>query len=66
MNEHQGLKSQLEQKAIKAKNAEAENKMLVDRWMFQKMQDAERLNEVWTVWYIVVTIMCKHRIKRCH
>lgn len=31
---------------VKAKNAEAENKMLVDRWMLQKMQDAERLNEV--------------------
>ncbi|KAG4131933.1 hypothetical protein ERO13_D09G245500v2 [Gossypium hirsutum] len=45
MIEHQQLKAQLEQMAIKAKNAEAENKMLVDRWMLQKMQDAERLNE---------------------
>ncbi|XVF49727.1 hypothetical protein PTKIN_Ptkin04bG0036500 [Pterospermum kingtungense] len=45
MSEHQELKSQLEQLTIKAKNAEAENKMLVDRWMLQKMQDAERLNE---------------------
>ncbi|TYI12522.1 hypothetical protein ES332_A09G283600v1 [Gossypium tomentosum] len=45
MVEHQELKAQLEQMAIKAKNAEAENKMLVDRWMLQKMQDAERLNE---------------------
>lgn len=53
MIEHQELKAQLEQMAIKAKNAEAENKMLVDRWMLQKMQDAERLNEVW---YIVVTL----------
>ncbi|XVF11635.1 hypothetical protein REPUB_Repub08aG0044300 [Reevesia pubescens] len=45
MSEHHELKSQLEQLTIKAKNAEAENKMLVDRWMLQKMQDAERLNE---------------------
>ncbi|XVE54569.1 hypothetical protein DITRI_Ditri03aG0091900 [Diplodiscus trichospermus] len=45
MSEHQELKGQLEQLTIKAKNAEAENKMLVDRWMLQKMQDAERLNE---------------------
>ncbi|XWS37176.1 hypothetical protein CRYUN_Cryun19dG0020300 [Craigia yunnanensis] len=45
MSEHQELKAQLEQLTIKAKNAEAENKMLVDRWMLQKMQDAERLNE---------------------
>ncbi|XVF08792.1 hypothetical protein REPUB_Repub07fG0033500 [Reevesia pubescens] len=45
MSEHQELKAQLEQLTLKAKNAEAENKMLVDRWMLQKMQDAERLNE---------------------
>ena len=49
MSEHQELKAQLEQLTIKAKNAEAENKMLVDRWMLQKMQDAERLNEVWYI-----------------
>lgn len=30
----------------RAKNAEAENKTLIDRWMLEKMQDAERLNEV--------------------
>ncbi|CAM8977807.1 unnamed protein product [Rhodiola kirilowii] len=45
MSENQELKKQLEEMTIKAKNAEAENKMLIDRWMLQKMQDAERLNE---------------------
>ncbi|GFZ07862.1 transducin/WD40 repeat-like superfamily protein [Actinidia rufa] len=30
---------------LRAKNAEAESKTLIDRWMLQKMQDAERLNE---------------------
>ncbi|PPD96239.1 hypothetical protein GOBAR_DD06735 [Gossypium barbadense] len=39
------LKAQLEQLTIRATNAEAENKRLVDLWMLQKMQDAERLNE---------------------
>lgn len=46
ISEIQELKRQLEIVTVKAKNAEAENKMLVDRWMLQKMQDAERLNEV--------------------
>lgn len=45
-SENQELKRQLEETSMKAKNAEAENKMLIDRWMLQKMQDAERLNEV--------------------
>lgn len=44
--ENQEIKAQLEAMTAKAKNAEVENKMLVDRWMLQKMQDAERLNEV--------------------
>ncbi|KAE8668055.1 putative F-box and wd40 domain protein [Hibiscus syriacus] len=43
--EHQELKAQLEQVTVRVKDLEAENKMLVDRWMLQKMQDAERLNE---------------------
>lgn len=46
MAEHQDLKAQLEAMTLRANNAEAENKTLVDRWMLQKMQDAERLNEV--------------------
>ncbi|KNA07796.1 hypothetical protein SOVF_168580 isoform A [Spinacia oleracea] len=44
-SENQELKRQLDEMTMKAKNAEAENKMLIDRWMLQKMQDAERLNE---------------------
>ncbi|XP_059657222.1 autophagy-related protein 16 isoform X2 [Cornus florida] len=44
-SENQELKTQLEEMITKAKNAEAENKMLIDRWMLSKMQDAERLNE---------------------
>ncbi|KAL2459504.1 Transducin/WD40 repeat-like superfamily protein [Forsythia ovata] len=45
MSEHQSLKEQIEATTLRANNAEAENKMLIDRWMLQKMQDAERLNE---------------------
>ncbi|KAJ6294171.1 hypothetical protein OIU76_022288 [Salix suchowensis] len=45
ISENHALKTQLEEMTLKAKNAEAENKMLIDRWMLQKMQDAERLNE---------------------
>lgn len=45
MTEHQDLKAQLEAMTLRANTAEAENKTLVDRWMLQKMQDAERLNE---------------------
>lgn len=45
VSENHQLKAELEETTNKAKNAEAENKMLVDRWMLQKMQDAERLNE---------------------
>lgn len=46
VSENHELKKQLEDMTLKAKNAEVENKMLIDRWMLQKMQDAERLNEV--------------------
>nr|KJB51147.1 hypothetical protein B456_008G203700 [Gossypium raimondii] len=45
LSECKELKAQLEQLTIRATNAEAENKRLVDLWMLQKMQDAERLNE---------------------
>ncbi|KAF2282879.1 hypothetical protein GH714_043363 [Hevea brasiliensis] len=45
VSENHSLRKQLEEMIVKAKNAEAENKILVDRWMLQKMQDAERLNE---------------------
>lgn len=46
ISENTEVKAQLEQMTLKAKNTEAENKMLVDRWMLEKMKDAERLNEV--------------------
>ena len=56
MNDHQELKEQLQVMTLRAKNAEAENKTLTDRWMLQKMQDAERLNEV--LCFIVVVGFC--------
>lgn len=46
IGEHQDVRGQLEATTLRAENAEAENKMLVDRWMLEKMKDAERLNEV--------------------
>ena len=46
IGEHQEVKAQLEATILRADNAEAENKMLIDRWMLEKMKDAERLNEV--------------------
>ena len=46
ISENQELKTQFDEMTVRAKNAEAENKTLIDRWMLQKMQDAERLNEV--------------------
>lgn len=49
VSENQQIRAQLEEITIKAKTAEAENKMLIDRWMLQKMQDAERLNEVFGI-----------------
>ncbi|KAK4753007.1 hypothetical protein SAY87_021805 [Trapa incisa] len=45
LSENVEIKGQLEEMTLKAKRAEAENKILIDRWMLQKMQDAERLNE---------------------
>ncbi|KAK1363215.1 autophagy-related protein 16 [Heracleum sosnowskyi] len=44
-SENQELKAQLEEARVRADAALAENKMLIDRWMLQKMQDAEKLNE---------------------
>lgn len=46
VSENSELKAQLEQMTAQCKKAEAENKMLIDRWMLEKMKDAERLNEV--------------------
>ncbi|GMN56870.1 hypothetical protein TIFTF001_027671 [Ficus carica] len=46
VSENKEIRAQLEEITIKAKNAEAENKMLIDRWMLEKMKDAERLNEL--------------------
>ena len=53
VSENHQLKAELEEMTNKAKNAEAENKMLVDRWMLQKMKDAERLNEVLHIFSII-------------
>lgn len=45
-HERTSLKLELQDLEAKLSVAEKENKMLVDRWMEQKMKDAERLNEV--------------------
>lgn len=45
MSENQVLRTQLEAANARADKFASENKMLIDRWMLQKMQDAERLNE---------------------
>lgn len=46
IQEHQTVKAELEQALAKLKAAEDENQSLIDRWMLEKMKDAERLNEV--------------------
>lgn len=46
LSENKEIRAELESMTVRAKKAEAENKMLVDRWMLEKMKDAERLNEV--------------------
>lgn len=53
MAENKEIRAQLEKMTIKSKDAEAENKMLVDRLMLQKMQDAERLNEVFDILVLI-------------
>ncbi|XP_075493406.1 autophagy-related protein 16-like [Primulina tabacum] len=45
ISEHQNLIEQLEATTLRADNAEAENKTLIDRWLVEKMKDAERMNE---------------------
>lgn len=45
-SEIEALREQLDHMTLKARNAEVENKQLIDRWMLEKMNDAERLNEV--------------------
>lgn len=44
--ENKEVRSQLKEMTDRVQKAESENNMLIDRWMLQKMQDAERLNEV--------------------
>ncbi|KAK7350671.1 hypothetical protein VNO77_09533 [Canavalia gladiata] len=46
VTENTELRAQLEQMSARTKNAEAENKTLVDRLMLEKMKEAEHLNEV--------------------
>ncbi|XP_050383444.1 autophagy-related protein 16-like [Argentina anserina] len=45
MSENNEIRAQLEEMSVRAKNAEAETKELIDRWMLEKMKNAERLNE---------------------
>ncbi|EHA8588656.1 Autophagy-related protein 16 [Cocos nucifera] len=45
ISENKLVKAQLEEVMLKLKDAEAENKKLIDRWMLEKMKDAEKLNE---------------------
>ncbi|KAL5076467.1 hypothetical protein RYX36_015451 [Vicia faba] len=45
LSENAELKVHLEQMTVRAKNAETENKTLVDRVMLEKMKNAEQLNE---------------------
>eukprot|EP01018_Ginkgo_biloba_P001618 Gb_04391 [translate_table: standard] len=45
VNENRVLHLQVAELTTKVSKAEAENRMLIDRWMLLKMQDAERLNE---------------------
>lgn len=54
VDEHRSLRAQFEEVIVKLKDAEADNKKLIDRWMLEKMQDAERLNEVFFSFYILV------------
>ncbi|CAL9066148.1 unnamed protein product [Musa banksii] len=44
-SESQSLKLQHEEIRLKLKKAETENKDLIDRWMLEKMNTAEKLNE---------------------
>lgn len=46
IEEMKALRIQVEELDAKLVKAQAENRMLIDRWMEQKMKDAERLNEV--------------------
>ncbi|KAF3792744.1 Autophagy-related protein 16 [Nymphaea thermarum] len=46
IGENQALRERLDDAIQKAKKVESENKMLIDRWMAEKMQHAEQLNEV--------------------
>ncbi|XP_010929949.2 autophagy-related protein 16 isoform X1 [Elaeis guineensis] len=45
ISENKSVKAQLEEVMLKLKDAEAENRKLIDRWMLEKMKDAEKLNE---------------------
>ncbi|XP_020253319.1 autophagy-related protein 16 isoform X1 [Asparagus officinalis] len=45
ISENHSLRAQLAEVQLKLKNAEADNKNLIDRWMLEKMKDAEKLNE---------------------
>ncbi|XP_031474575.1 autophagy-related protein 16 [Nymphaea colorata] len=45
IGENQALRERLDDAVQRAKKVESENKMLIDRWMAEKMQHAEQLNE---------------------
>lgn len=45
ISENQSLKARLKEVVMKLKKAESEYKDLIDRWMLEKMKDAEKLNE---------------------
>lgn len=46
LRENEELRVKLEEQILKSRSTEAENKMLIERMMLEKMKDAEKLNEV--------------------
>lgn len=46
LRENEELRVKLEKQILKSRSTEAENKMLIERMMLEKMKDAEKLNEV--------------------
>ncbi|CAA6659601.1 unnamed protein product [Spirodela intermedia] len=46
LRENEELRVKLEEQILKSRSTEAENKMLIERMMLEKMKDAEKLNEI--------------------
>ena len=65
ISENKSVKAQLEEVMLKLKDAEAENRKLIDRRMLEKMKDAKKLNKISCFLLTMIHVTCDFFLDLC-